>query len=81
MVTYFLLKGGTIRCFRMAGRYAPVAYAQITEALNQAPRPVSCAPVSCAKICGKTFTDPADHAQYVHDGGCAAIIEALASSS
>lgn len=50
MITYFLIKGGTIRCFRMAARYAPVAFSEINTAFSgkriQAPSP----PVSCAAM-------------------------------
>jgi len=48
MVTYFLLKGGTIGCFRRAARYAPAALRAIESAFSAdaaAPPPpvVSCA--------------------------------------
>jgi hypothetical protein len=32
----------------------------------------------CAKIVGRTFESAADHAQYVREGGCTAVLEALA---
>lgn len=50
MVTYFLLKGGTIGCFRMAARYAPIAFREIGDALAAAPDEVPPAPVSCAAM-------------------------------
>jgi hypothetical protein len=34
----------------------------------------------CAKIVGRKFANVADHSEYVHNGGCANIIEALATS-
>jgi len=50
MIMYFLIKGGTIGCFRMAARYAPVAFDEINTALSEnrieAPSP----PVSCAAM-------------------------------
>lgn len=49
MVMYFLIKGGTIRCFRMAAKYAPVAFSEINTALSeqhQAPAP----PASCTAL-------------------------------
>lgn len=49
MVMYFLIKGGTIRCFRMAAKYAPVAFSEINTAFSekhQAPAP----PASCAAL-------------------------------
>jgi hypothetical protein len=158
MIAYFLLKGGTIRCFRMAAKYAPIAYTDINAALSDTPveppsPPVSCTSLlaqktglsgrhtvmtsglaggiglcggacgalgaalwlrslknlqqgasktsfddpegsatidrflactghkfECAKIVGRRFEDIDDHAGYVHDGGCAGIIDALAAS-
>jgi hypothetical protein len=49
MVMYFLIKGGTIRCFHMVAKYAPVAFSEINTALaekHQAPAP----PTSCAAL-------------------------------
>ena len=50
MIMYFLIKGGSIGCFRMAARYAPVAFNEINSALTEnqinAPSP----PVSCAAM-------------------------------
>lgn len=48
MTTYFLLKGGTIGCFRMAARYAPAAYGEINSALAEIPGEVPPAPASCS---------------------------------
>ena len=31
----FFIKGGTIGCFRMAARYAPVAFSEINTALSE----------------------------------------------
>jgi hypothetical protein len=157
MVTYFLLKGGVVRCFRMAADYAPVAFQAVDAALSAGPidvpeGPVSCAAelarrmgasdvhaataaglaggiglsgggcgalgaaiwllamnfskegggqigykhpqalavvdrlmectdanVACAQIVGRRFESVQDHADYVRDGGCAEVIEALAA--
>jgi len=50
MVVHFLVKGGAIGCFRMAARYAPVAFDDINTTFSethlQAPSP----PVSCAAM-------------------------------
>ena len=50
MIMYFLIKGGSIGCFRMVARYAPVAFNEINSALTEnqinAPSP----PVSCAAM-------------------------------
>lgn len=158
MITYFLIKGGTIHCLRMAGRYGPVVYQEIDAALSPgtikmpAP-PVSCAALlarkmgaserqqvmaaglaggiglcggacgalgaavwlsairsleqegrkpgftnprgseviekfikssdyefECAAIAGRRFENVADHAEYLREGGCGEIIEALAAT-
>ncbi|HEY3383113.1 MAG TPA: C-GCAxxG-C-C family (seleno)protein [Vicinamibacterales bacterium] len=50
MMTYFLLKGGTIGCFRMAAKYAPVAFSEIDAALSDAHVEAPSAPVSCAAM-------------------------------
>ena len=50
MITYFLIKGGTIHCFRMAARYAPVAYNEINAALSEESAEVPSPPVSCAAV-------------------------------
>jgi hypothetical protein len=49
-IVYFLIKGGSLGCLRMAARYAPVAFSKINTALStkniEAPSP----PVSCAAL-------------------------------
>jgi hypothetical protein len=50
MFTYFLIKGGTIGCFRMAVKYAPIAYNQINIALADDQAKTPCNPVSCAAM-------------------------------
>ncbi len=50
MLMYFLVKGGTIRCFRMAAKYAPVAFREINAALSENPIAAPPAPVSCAAV-------------------------------
>jgi hypothetical protein len=44
------LKGGPIRCFNMAGRYAPVAFNEINAALSEKPFEAPSRPVSCAAM-------------------------------
>lgn len=53
MVTYFLIKGGTIKCFRKAVRYANEAFGEINAALSKEPFDVPAPPVSCAAIVAK----------------------------
>jgi hypothetical protein len=48
MITYFLLKGGSIGCFRMAARYAPLAFREINTALSERHTGAPSPPVSCA---------------------------------
>ena len=48
MIMYFIVKGGTIGCFRMAARYAPVAFREINAALSEEHIEVPDPPVSCA---------------------------------
>jgi hypothetical protein len=157
MMKYFILKGGTISCLRMAKNYAPDAFREINSALSQEyietpSPPVSCAAAlarkmgvserqatmaaglaggiglsgegcgalgtaiwiigmnsskegngkveyksskaleaidrflkrsdyefECATIVGRKFENISDHAQYIGEGGCSKIIEALAS--
>ncbi len=50
MIMYFLIKGGTIRCFRMAARYAPVAFSEINSALSEKHIEVPSPPISCAAM-------------------------------
>jgi hypothetical protein len=50
MIMFFLIKGGTIGCFRMAAKYAPVAYSEINSALSEKDIEAPSPPVSCAAI-------------------------------
>ncbi len=50
MITYFLIKGGTIDCFRMAASYAPVAFKEIDTALSKGAIEAPSPPVSCAAL-------------------------------
>jgi hypothetical protein len=50
MIIYFLVKGGSIRCFHRAGKYAPVAFDEINTALSDKPVEVPPDPVSCAAM-------------------------------
>jgi Putative redox-active protein (C_GCAxxG_C_C) len=48
MTKFFLLKGGTIGCSRMASNYAPSAFSEINSALSEEPVDIPCSPASCA---------------------------------
>lgn len=50
MVTQFLVKGGAVRCFSMAARYAPVALNELSRALSAEGPETPPAPVSCAAM-------------------------------
>ncbi len=47
---FFIKKGGVIGCFRMAARYAPVAYSEINSALSEKRIEAPSPPVSCSAM-------------------------------
>ena len=53
MFTYFLLKGGTISCLRMAKKYAPAAFSEINTALSEKNIEAPPSPVSCSAMLAK----------------------------
>ncbi len=50
LTKHFLLKGGTIHCFSMASKYAPVVFNEINAALSENHIDTFSAPVSCAAV-------------------------------
>ncbi len=62
MVTFFLIKGGTIKCFRMAARYAPEARRAIDDALTEDGEDGHCSPVSCAAMLARKVGASEQHA-------------------
>lgn len=50
MTTYFLLKGGTVSCMRMAVKYAPAAFNTIHAALSGNDVEAPASPVSCSAL-------------------------------
>jgi len=50
LIKYFLVKGGAIDCFRMAARYAPVAFREINFALSEKHTEIPSPPVGCAAM-------------------------------
>ena len=50
MIMYFLIKGGTLSCMRMAVRYAPVAFDKINSALFEKNIEAPFPPVSCSAM-------------------------------
>jgi hypothetical protein len=53
MIMFFLIKGGTIGCFRMAAKYAPMAYDEINAAFSEKNIEAPSPPVSCASMLAK----------------------------
>lgn len=49
-IIFFIVKGGTIGCFRMAAGYAPVAYREINAAFSEEQTKAPSMPVSCAAV-------------------------------
>ena len=62
MVTYFLIKGGTIGCLRRAARYAPAALREIDVALSGEPVAVPPGPASCAALMARRMGASEEHA-------------------
>jgi hypothetical protein len=62
MINYFLIKGGTIGCFRMAAWYAPRAFDEISTALSETVIEPPPSPVSCAATLVRKMGDSDMHA-------------------
>jgi Putative redox-active protein (C_GCAxxG_C_C) len=62
MITYFLLKGGAVGCFRMAARYAPVAFSEIKGALSEEGVEAPPGPVSCSALLARKMGESDMHA-------------------
>ena len=58
LIMYFLAKGGAIGCFRMAARYAPVAFREINAAFADGNFDAPSAPVSCAAVLAEKMGVP-----------------------
>ncbi|MGD2120596.1 MAG: C-GCAxxG-C-C family (seleno)protein [Gemmatimonadota bacterium] len=50
MINYFILKGGTVGCFRMASWYAPRVLKAVESSFSEDGKPTPPAPVSCAAL-------------------------------
>jgi hypothetical protein len=86
LVTFFLLKGGVVRCFAGAARYASAAKDAIDAALAAPPDDVPAAPVSCAALLARRMGASGLHAVMVAGfaggvglggGGCGALAAAV----
>lgn len=50
MIMYFLIKGGTIDCFRLASKYAPMAFYEINTAFSEEYPEDLAPPISCTAL-------------------------------
>lgn len=62
MVVHFLLKGGTVHCFRMAARYAKAVHGDIKAVISGAHLEAPPDPVSCAAVLAKRMGASEMHA-------------------
>jgi hypothetical protein len=62
MINYFLIKGGTIGCFRMASWYASLAFDEINSALSEEVIEAPSPPVSCAALLARKMGESDLHA-------------------
>jgi hypothetical protein len=86
MVTYFLLKGGAVRCFAGAARYASAAKDAIDAALSAPQGDAPTAPVSCTALLARRMGASGLHAVMasgfaggigLSGGGCGALAAAI----
>jgi hypothetical protein len=86
MMTYFLLKGGAVRCFAGAARYASAAKEAIDTALSAPQGDAPPAPVSCAALLARRMGASGLHAVMaagmaggigLGGGGCGALAAAI----
>ena len=50
MIKFFIIKGGTIHCFRMSGKYAKAAYKEINSSLSENEMESLAPPASCSAL-------------------------------
>ena len=86
MIVYFLIKGGTIGCFKRAAKYAPDAYKEINKAFSEEEFEIPSPPVSCAAKLAKKIGESDEHVTMVSGmaggiglsgGGCGALGAAI----
>ncbi len=84
----FIVTDKFVSCFKLADKWAPEAIASAEKGLSgdvkKFPRMlVSCASdyvFECLKICGQRFATIDDHSEFIKNGGCSELIDALAQS-
>jgi hypothetical protein len=62
MINYFLIKGGTIGCFRRTAGYAPAAFSAIDAAFSENHGEAPSAPTSCAALLARKMGASDNHA-------------------
>ena len=62
MIKFFVIKGGTIGCLRMAASYAPLAFNEIRSALSEEVIEAPFPPVSCAAMLARKKGESDMHA-------------------
>ena len=62
MIIFFLIKGGSIGCMRMAAKYALVAFNEINSALSETHIEAPSPPVSCAAVLAQKMGVSEKHA-------------------
>lgn len=79
MITYFLPKGGTIGCLRMAGRFAILAYKDIKNVISEGAVEAPTLPVSCASLLAEKMGATERHTVMASGlaGGCGALGTAI----
>ena len=50
MIKFFILKGGTLHCFHMSGKYAKAAFKEINSSLSENDMETPSPPVSCSAM-------------------------------
>jgi len=82
----FFIKGGPIGCFRMAAKYAPIAFDEINTSLSQENSEISTLPVSCSAMLAQKMGASELHTVMasglaggigLYGGGCGALAAAI----
>jgi len=85
-VAKYFIKGGTIRCFRMAGRFAQAAFDETTAVFSEDHPEAPAPPVSCAALLAKNMGASDMHAAMaagfaggigLYGGACGALAAAI----
>jgi hypothetical protein len=86
LIIYFLVKGGSIGCFRRAAKYAPLACDEINSSLSEDLKEIPSNPVSCTSVLAEKIGLSDKHRMMVagfaggiglSGGGCGALGAAI----